>query len=1137
MQKKLLLRAKLQTVLTMKLVGVLLFAASLQVSAAAKSQRISISATGTSLKEVFNSIKRQSGYVFFYKHGTLQNTKQLDLRVKNAGINEVLDLCLKDQQLSYRIIDKTVLIEPLRNQKSVGVPEPTSIPLIKENLVRTIRGRVTDSTGTAIDGVSVTVKGTSKGTVTNKNGEYQIEVEKGEVLQFSYVGYEVQEVVIGNKSEINIQLEVKKTSLVDVVVVGYGTQKKADVTGSIATVSEEAIRSVPVSNLVSALQSQAPGLDIQKAGGKSSPGATPSISIRGQRSLAAGATDDVLYVVDGIPFNGTYINDLNPDDVTSVNILKDASATAIYGSRGANGVILITTKRGKTGAPAITYSGYAGEVKVLGYYDVMDPKTFETYKKWGVYNANNPNTIGAPNPYNGIDDPKFYTDGVTFLPDELEGIKNGTFTDWQKLIFKNGLQTNHQLSVSGGTQTTKYAISAGFFDETGVFPGQSFKRYSFKVSIDQQLGKIFKIGVSSLNTVSKINGESINPIAQALTTSPLTVPYDADGNLIPFPNGGSLIYNPLANLVPGAVVQKRSRYNTFTTAYVEAQLTPHLKYRFNGGIELTPETYGDFYGSATYQNLSGPSTARNTNYEFYDYTLENLLIYENTFAQKHHLTATGLFSYQEDYKASTTFNYNNILADYIQYFNPALGANLRGSGTYSMFNIVSFMGRVNYDFMSKYLVTLTMRSDGSSTLAPGNKYHLFPSAAIGWNIAEENFMKNIPLISNLKLRASYGTVGNAAVDPYQTLGGLALINYNYGGTNVTGTYPNNVPNPKLGWEYTSTVNLGLDFGLLNNRISGSVDVYRQHTTDLILPQNLPITTGYTSQFFANVGQTENRGLEINVNSVNIKAKDRKGFGWTTNFNITFNRNKILALQDGVTQDIGSNRFVGAPINSLYNYVRLGIWQNTPEDSALAKKYQLSLTGTGSVIGTIKVADHNGDDVINSNDRIIVGNRQPKFLGGFTNRFSYRGIDLAVVGTYRVGGTQIASWLQPGSTVNGLTAKPNNLNINYWTPFNHENTYPKPIFGSNTPTYGDLLGYYSATYLKIRTISLGYTVPQRIADKITAKSLRFYATLNDAIILFSPLHNRFPGADPESAGTLGVDTPPTKSILFGLNVSF
>lgn len=1105
-----------------KLVVILMTACFLQASATTFAQVVSITVKNTSLDKVFNKVKQQTGYNFIYNTDMLNEAIPVTLSVKGVEIKDALNLIFKDEPLTYVIYQNTVVV-----QKKT----------IKETLAAiTVTGTVKDTKGQPVPGVTVMVKGTTGGAMTDPNGVYSIRVPDGNrTLVFTAVGFETLEVALNDQTKLDVTLKEKVSAMSEVVVVGYGSQKKADVTGSIASVNEEALKSTPSSNLLSALQGQAPGLDIQRSGGNSHPGATPSISIRGQRSL--GATSDVLYVVDGIPYNGTYINDLNQDDVVSVQILKDASATAIYGSRGANGVILISTKRGKTGAPVISYSGYAGTMKPLGYYDVMQPAEYETYKKWGSYNANNPNVVNAPNPYNGIDDPRFYTDGITFLPAELAGRQNGTNTDWQKLIYKNGLRTNHQLGVSGGTEQTKYAISAGYFNETGVFPGLSFQRYSFKISLDQQLGKIFKVGVSSLNSVSRTNGEGINPISQALQSSPLTVPYDAAGNLIPFPGGGSLIYNPLANLVPGAVVQNRTRYNTFTTAYAEAQFTRHFKYRFNGGVEITPETYGDFYGSATFQNLSGPSTARNTNYDYRNFTLENLLVYENTFAQNHHVTGTGLFSYQQDNKYQTTLTYNNILADNVQYYNPELGSNFKGTGSYAKFSIVSFMGRINYDFKSKYLLTLTMRSDGSSTLAPGNKYHVFPSAAVGWNVSEENFIKNINAISSLKLRVGYGTVGNAAVSPYQTLGGLAISNYNYGAANVTGTYPNNVPNPKLGWEYTASLNIGVDFGLFKERITGTVDVYQQKTKDLILPQNLPITTGYTQQFFANVGKTENKGLEVTITTVNIKAKTRKDFGWTTNANITFNRNKITALQDGVTQDIGNNRFVGSPINALFNYQQVGIWQNTKADSAEARRLNLTMTGAGSVIGTIRVADLNGDGVINSNDRTIVGNRQPKFFGGFTNRFSYRGVDLVVVASYRVGGTQIATWLQPASNVNVLNGKANNLNVNYWTPLNNANKYPKPNFNVGTPAYGDLLGYYDASYLKIRTISLGYTFPSAITSKIKAKSLRLYTSLNDAIILFSPLHNQFSGADPESAGTLGVDTPPVKSLLFGLNVSF
>lgn len=1001
--------------------------------------------------------------------------------------------------------------------------------------IQTVKGHVTDSSGNPIYGVSIQIKGTTSGTLTDQNGNYQIEVDKDEVLQFSHLGYESKEIVVGEQVVVNIVLMPKDSKLTDIVVVGYGTQHKRDVTGSISSINEERLKSVPTSNILSAIQGQAPGVDIQKNGGNSHPGATPSISIRGQRSL--GASNDVLYIVDGAPYNSTYINDLNPNDVVSVEVLKDASATAIYGSRGANGVILITTRKGKSGKPQINYSAFGGVTKARAMYKVMDGKKYETYNKWATYNTYNPSSPDVPNPYNGIDDPKFYSDGLTFLPQELNSIENGLSTDWQKLIFQNGFKTDHQLSISGGTNNTQYAISGGYYNETGIFPGIQFRRYYLKLSMDQQIGKYVKLGFSSLNSVSVIDGESINPLPQALMSSPLAQPYDENGNLIPFPNGGSLIYNPLANLIPGAMSQRRKRFNTFSTGFVEVNITPKLKYRFNGGVQYTPETYGDFFSSQTYQSLSGPSRGDNRNYDYYDYTLENLLIYDNTFAKNHHINFTGLFSYQEDYKASTSFSYNNILADYIEYFNPALGANLNGSGAYAKFNIVSFMGRLNYNYKSKYLLTVTARSDGSSTLAKGNKYHLFPSVAAGWNIGDENFLKNADFISNLKLRLSYGEVGNAAVAPYQTLGGLAAINYNYGSTNVTGTYPVNIPNPNLGWEYTQSINAGLDFALFKNRINGSVDFYHQYTKSIILPQNLPITTGYSSQFYANVGKTENKGIEFGLTSINFKPVSRNTFGWTTNLSVSLNRNKITALSSGVTEDIGSNRFVGYPINSLYNYKRLGIWQNTAEDSALARSLKLTLVGSASVIGTVKVADLDGNGIINAEDRMIIGSRDPKFHGGITNKISYGGFDLAIVATYRVGGKLLATQFQPSSGVSSFRGKSGMVDVDYWTPFNHQNYWPKPNLNTQSAAYGDLLGIIDASYLKIRTISLGYTLNQHFLDKIKIKSLRFYATLNDAFILFSPLVNKFHGIDPESAGSLGTDLPATKSLLFGLNISF
>ena len=1008
-----------------------------------------------------------------------------------------------------------------------------------EKLV-TVKGYVTNQSGQPVADASITTPGGAKGTTTKPDGSFQLIVPPNSTLVISYVGYASKEIRVGSGNQLNftIQLTVGKNELDQVIVVGYGTRRKSDVTGAISSISEQSIRDVPSANLSQALKGQGAGIDVQKSGGNSKPGAKPTILIRGTRSI--NASNAPLIVVDGIPFNGD-INDLNPDDIVSVDVLKDASSTAIYGSRGANGVILVTTRRGKNGIPVVTYSGYAGFVKNFGEYDVMNAQQFEDFKKWAYINQ-------FPGTYTGLDDPKFLTDG-TFAPEEVQGINTGRNTDWQKLVYKTGLMTNHQVGVTGGTDITQYALSGGYYRETGIYPGQSFERYSLKASVDQQLGKWVKIGVSSLNTYTFTNGENANPMGQVLRASPLSSPYDTTGKLINYfvPGSANQVWNPLANFLPGASVERRKRLGTFNTLYLEVTLAKGLKYRFNAGAELRNDVYGNFYASKTYNNLGGLSTSSNRTTASTNYTLENLLIYDKTIAGKHKINFTGLYSLQEATTQSNQFNNNTILSDNLQYYNPQYASNLTGSGSYSKWDILSYMGRINYSYSDKYLVTLTMRSDGSSRLAPGNKYHTFPSAAAAWNISRENFMQNSHTIANLKLRASYGTVGNTAIDPYQTLGALTAITYNYGSSTTTGAYPTGIANPNLTWEYTTTFNIGADFGLFNNRISGSVDVYKQRTNSLLLPQTLPYSSGITDAVLTNIGKTQNKGIEIHISTVNIQAKGRDNFNWTTDVNFFINRGTITQLANGVTQDVTNNWFVGYPIGAIFDYKRAGIWQNTAADTASAQALGLTTTGTGSVIGQIKVADLNGDKKIDATDRMVLGSNQPKWEGGITNRFSYKGFDFTVVAFARVGGMLASRLFQGNSFVNTFQGNYNNLNVHYWTPDNHENFYPKPTHAQTNPPYGSLLSYYSASFLKIRSLSLGYNLAPSLIKRIGARSFRIYATAQDPFILFSPYRNKYHGIDPETAmssgagtgnqGYLNVDTPGTWSMIFGVNVSF
>ena len=1009
-----------------------------------------------------------------------------------------------------------------------------------------VKGIVTGQNGDPIAGASVVIKSTGKGTTTLENGSFQIEAPANGTIVITHTGFVGQEIKLtgNNQSDLAVRLIETKNSLDEVVVVGYGTRKKSDVTGAIVSVSEQAIKDIPAANLTQAIQGQAAGIDIQKNGGNSKPGATPTILIRGSRSISA--TNEPLFVVDGIPFNGS-INDLNQDDVASVEILKDASATAIYGSRGANGVILITTKRGRSGKPTVTFNTYTGFVKIQDQFPVMNTQEFSEFKKWALYNGR---YTGNNRTYSGPNDSALILQN--FSAEELESMKTGRSTDWQKLIYKTGIITNHQIGYSGGTDLTQYALSAGYFKETGIYHGQGFERFSLKASVDQQFGKRIKVGVSTLNTYTVTEGEGANPMGQALRASPLVSPYNPDGSILNdfVPGSASQVWNPLANFIPGAVVQKRKRFGTFTTLFADVSIVKGLKYRFNSGVELRSDVYGEFYASKTTNNLGGLSTAQNrTNFRT-NYTLENILTYDKTFAERHKINFTGLFSIQEQSTQGNEFRNNTIAADDLQYYNPTYGANLVGEGSEEKWDIISYMGRLNYSFDDRYLLTLTVRTDASSRLAPGNQDNLFPSAAVAWNVHRESFFQNLKAFTNLRLRASYGRVGNTAISAYQTLGALSAIVYNYGDATTTGVFLSNVPNPDLTWEYTSTLNIGVDFGILRNRITGSIEAYKQSTDNLLLPQTLPATSGIPNAIVTNVGKTENKGIEIHISSVNFQGRTRNSFSWTTDLNFFINRGKITQLAGGVISDPANSRFVGQPIGVFYDYKKIGIWQATPGDTALAILWGQTVNGVGSVIGNIKRADLSGatgkpDNKLDATyDRMILGSSQPKWEGGMTNRFGYKGFDLTVVAFARWG-HMIRSTLHGGGFANTFQGTYNNIKTRYWTPTNGENDYPKPNANNTNTPNNSLLGFFDGSFVKIRTISLGYNLPASFLKRLGIRSARVYTTAEDPFILFSPFVNKYGGIDPEASGsstspaiaTLNLDTPSNWSMIFGINISF
>jgi TonB-linked SusC/RagA family outer membrane protein len=938
------------------------------------------------------------------------------------------------------------------------------------------------------------------------------------------------------------------------VVVGYGTQRKSDVTGSLVSVSSKELREVPVANLQQALQGRAAGVEVQRVG--TAPGATARIRVRGERSI--NGSNDPLVVLDGIPYEGS-ISDINQDEIASINILKDASATAIYGSRGANGVIIVTTKRGVAGETRLTLNSYYGVTTVARKYDMFNAVEYAEMR-----------------------DISGYTDG--YMPEEVEGMALGRNTDWQELMYENGIITNHNLGVSGGSEASQYAISGGYYKETTILPGQDFERYSLKSTFDTKIGERIRLGLNSMNSMSYTNGSQFvnqqpntpgafggSLMYPILALSPLMPAYDANGDIFITPAGNQTDqpgqYNPLLlNQNNDNWTDLIRRFRSFNSAFAEVEIIDGLKYRFNVGLDFNQANAAQFQGQDSYfrtQNQSNRARVRNE--EQLSWTAENVITYDKTFAEDHRITFTGLYSAQQSQTWSTQVSKDSVTADFIQFYNMGIASptsNHLLDGGESTWGLISYMARANYAFGDRYLLTLTYRRDGSSRLA--EKWHNYPAIAVGWNIAEEPFLQNLAVISALKLRIGYGETSNQSVAPYTTLGGVLTTNggvpirYNYGEQRVAGALPARIPDTSLDWEYTNTWNIGLDFGLLEDRITGSVEWYDAQTHNLLYNFQLPITSGYQDAFQTNLGRVENKGVEVSV-SANIIESSSGGFTWGADVNWFFNRNKLLELAPGEERNIGNGLHVGHSLTAIYNFQKLGVWQL--DEAAQAAEF-------GQVPGELKVADLSGpngtpDGVITEEyDRTILGDQQADWQGGITNRFTYKNFDLSFVTYARIGGLLMSYLHAPnGAYLTNNNGLRNGLDVDYWTPNNPTNWFPAPnsALPGGAANSWSTLAYYDASFIRVRSINLGYTLPGSIADRISARSLRVYLTAQNPFLLFAPFVTKWNGVDPEPTGqgqtgiiatgagfrTQGVNqnlvisasTPPVRSFILGVNVTF
>ena len=1002
------------------------------------------------------------------------------------------------------------------------------IPLcsIAQNI--TVKGIVKDNLGESVIGANVTEKGTTNGMITDLDGNFSLTVQKNATLVISYIGYVTQEIAIKGNTNLNIILKEDSKALEEVVVIGYGTARKSDVTGSIASVGGDKLQEMPSTNITYALQNRVAGVDMTQT--SSQPGATMQIRIRGTRSLTA--SNDPLVVLDGIPFMGN-LSDINPGDIKSMDILKDASSTAIYGSRGANGVILITTNRGAQGTPAkFTYNGYVGAKSVFSKYPMMDgPKYAEMRKYAGKFE-------------NSLDE-----------SDDMN-------TDWQDLLYRTGMVNSHDVSVAGGTNNGSYSFGAAYYKDQGVIPTQNYTRYSLRGSFDQGVGKYFRFGLTTNSNYNVTKGSNID-LYSVLNNTPLVNPYNEDGSLkrtvkLNSQDENFVVTRDVVENLEDSWLNEKKGFGTYNNLFAEVQCpwVKGLKYRANLGLNYRSTKGGVFTGEGINSSTADtPSTASLEHTETTNWAIENLITYDRTFG-KHQLNIVGMYSAEETVYTKSHIAARDIPAEYLQYYN--LG---RAEGTitvnpdnwdYQKSGLMSWMGRAMYTYDNRYMLMATVRADASSRLAKGHQWHTYPAVSAGWNIGQESFMDDLEWLDILKVRVGYGQTSNQAVAPYSTWGKLSTRPYNFGPTGyATGYYVSALPNYDLGWEYSSTWNFGLDFTLLGGRLSGTFEYYIQKTSDLLQSVNLPSTSGVSS-YVGNVGKTENKGVEFTLNGTILD--NHNGWTWDASINISANRNKLTELASGAERDEANNWFVGHPIDAIYDYEKIGLWQEGDP--------YLDILEPGGNVGMIKVkytGEYNEDGTpvrqIGPDDRQIIS-MEPKFTGGFSTRVAYKGFDLNVITAFKCGGKLISTLHHSNGYLNMLTGRRGQVDVDYWTEENTNAKYPKPggIQSGDNPKYGSTLGYFDASYWKVRNISLGYKFDeQKWLKNFGIQSLRAYVSIQNPFVICSPFHKET-GLDPETNSygnenvavtsgiqkrflTVGTNAPSTRNYLFGINLTF
>lgn len=1068
---------------------------------------VSLQIEAVEIKRVFSNIEKQAKVKFVYSPNAIRADQKVSLATTNK-LSEVLKELLTPLHISYEVVGTRILLRQKLPEKSASLEEiAVPVPNVIEPQEQVIKGKVTDGDkGEGLPGVSVLLRGTQKGTTTNPNGEFSLAVpDANAILVFSFVGYEPQEVVVGNRTQINISLKVDTKALDEVVVVGYGTVKRSDLTGSVTQVKSKELNAFPAANVLQTLSGRAAGVQVTQNTG--APGGGVSVRIRGTNSIQG--SNEPLYVVDGFPTSGSNPTVLNNADIESMEILKDASATAIYGSRGANGVVLITTKRGKSGKTKVDFETSFTSQSLIKRLDLMNAKEYATF-----YNLQAAND--KLNPY--------------FTQAQVDGFGEGF--DWQNLVFTKAPMKTTSLNISGGNDKTQFSISGSFFGQDGIIKGSDYKRYSLRTNLSHKISEKFSVTLSS--TLSRLKtdrrdseggsrGNSM--ISAAISAPPTLTPYNDNGTYrvlaIAYPFVATDLINPLNFINEQTNRIKANR--VLTNAALIYSPIPEITIKISGGIENADDRT-DNYTTTNFFNSPGRASVSTTQQT--SLLNENTISYSKVFGQVHSVSAVAGFTYQDFVNTSLSASGNGFLSDIIETsgLGSAITPGIPNSG-YSKSVLLSYLGRVNYTFKDKYLATVSIRRDGSSRYSEGNKWGYFPSGALAWRISNEDFLKSNTFISDLKLRASWGLTGSQAISPYATLNQLSSFRTVFDDAMYTTFSPGTRLPGNLKWETTEQKDIGIDFGILNNRLILTADYYIKNTRDLLNTVALPSSLGFTSTI-QNVGEVQNKGFELGVDSRLFTGS----FKWDVNANISFNRNKVVKLYGGddilggnvnvvVINDVTSILREGRPIGQFWGYVEDGYTDQ----------------------GRINFKDLDGNGSITQNDKTYIGDPNPNFIYGLNSNMSYKNFDLS----FFVQGVQGNDLFNVSSIVNtidygfGLNM-PKEVLYNHWTPTNTNAKYP--IISRNTTTRVSNRFIEDGSYLRLRTIQLAYNLPMEKLGVKWIRNLQVYGSGQNLLTLtkyswWDPEVNSRGGSNSTMQGIDHNSYPTAKSWTIGLRAGF